>query len=221
MDKTKTRQRGYSLAIAVLATIAVILYVTDVYLSRLVGAELSHGILLLVGLFIIHGVFEHVPDLYIRWESRRYCEKHGHLLESNVARDGREFVHCNRCGAVLINERVSKNAPYPAAQPDAPCGAPASSTLYPMNPHKALNIVLGFLVILGMFAGNWIGTLKAKNVFELMNDLLNSERNIETVQNLKALSGLRDKEIETTILFMEARVKSALENEDIKPNTIT
>jgi len=89
-----------------------------------------------------------------------------------------------------------------------------------MNAHKALNIVLGFMVILGMFAGYWIGTLKAKNVFEIMNDLLKSEQNMEVVLNLKALAGLRDKEIDTTILFMEARLKSALENEGIKPDTI-
>ena len=89
-----------------------------------------------------------------------------------------------------------------------------------MNPHKALNIVLGFLVIFGVFAGYWIGTAKAQNVFHIMNDLLNSERNNEAIQNLKVLGGLREKELETTIEFMQVRVKGALENEGIEPSTV-
>jgi hypothetical protein len=111
MDKAKTRQRGYSLAIAVFASVAAILYVADIYLSRLVGRELSVGILLFVSLFLIHGVFEYVPDFYVRWQSRRYCEKNGHLLENRIASDDRKYVYCSRCGVVLINERASKNAP--------------------------------------------------------------------------------------------------------------
>lgn len=89
-----------------------------------------------------------------------------------------------------------------------------------MNPDKALNIALGFLVILGIFSGYWIGATKAKNVFDTMNGLLNSERNIETIQNLKVLDGLRKKEMETTIEFIQVRVKSALENEGIEPATV-
>lgn len=89
-----------------------------------------------------------------------------------------------------------------------------------MNPHRALNIVLGFLVILGIFSGYWVGSLKAQTVFDAMNGLLKSERNIETVQNLKVLGGLREKEIETTIEFMQARVKSALDNEGIESTTV-
>lgn len=89
-----------------------------------------------------------------------------------------------------------------------------------MTPDKALNIVLGFLVILGTFAGYWIGTSKAKNVFVTMNGLLNSERNLGAIQNLKTLEGLRQKEIETTVEFIQVRVKSALENEGIEPTTV-
>lgn len=89
-----------------------------------------------------------------------------------------------------------------------------------MTPDKALNIVLGFLVILGIFSGYWIGTLKAKNVFDIMNGLLNSERSIEATLNIRVLGELREKEIGKAVEIMQVRVKSALENEGIESATI-
>jgi hypothetical protein len=89
-----------------------------------------------------------------------------------------------------------------------------------MNPHKALNLIQGFLVILGIFSGYWIGTLKAKNVFDIMNGLLNSERSIEATLNIRVLGELREKEIEKAVEIMQVHVKSALENEGIEPVTI-
>ena len=53
-----------------------------------------------------------------------------------------------------------------------------------------------------------------------MNFLLTSDRDIETIQNIKALNGLREKEIETIVEFMQVRVRAALELEGIKPATI-
>ena len=88
-----------------------------------------------------------------------------------------------------------------------------------MNPHKALNILLGLLVILGIFAGYWVGNSKAQFVHASMNGLLQSERNLETLQNLKTLEGLREGKIETTIEFMQARVASALRSKGIESAT--
>ena len=89
-----------------------------------------------------------------------------------------------------------------------------------MNPYKTLSIVLGFVTILGIYAGYWIGASKAQVVFDNMNFLLTSERNTETIQNIKALNGLREKQIDVTLQFMEVRVKGALGYEGIKPDAV-
>jgi hypothetical protein len=54
-----------------------------------------------------------------------------------------------------------------------------------------------------------------------MNGLLHSERNLELVENLKVLDGLRKGEIETTIEFIQVRVKSALGSEGIESATVS
>jgi hypothetical protein len=92
-----------------------------------------------------------------------------------------------------------------------------------MNPNKALDIghiVLGFMVILGISAGYWLGASGAQVVYDNMNFLLISDRNLETIENIKALNGLREKEIETIVEFMQVRVNAALKVEGIKPATI-
>ena len=89
-----------------------------------------------------------------------------------------------------------------------------------MNPHKVLNIVLGFMVIAGISAGYWLGASEAHFILENMTFLLNSERNVETVQNIKALEGLRENRIEEIIQFMEVRVKAALKYDGIQAATL-
>jgi hypothetical protein len=89
-----------------------------------------------------------------------------------------------------------------------------------MNTHKAANVVLGFMVILGISAGYWLGASRARFTYENMKFLLDSDRNLELVQNLKALEGLREDKIEITIRFMEVRVESALRHEGIEAATI-
>ena len=92
-----------------------------------------------------------------------------------------------------------------------------------MSTSKKLDIVhiaLGFMTIIGISVGYWLGASGAQVVYDGMNFLLISDRNIETIQNIKALNGLREKEIETMIEFMQVRVSAALKVEGIKPATI-
>jgi hypothetical protein len=90
-----------------------------------------------------------------------------------------------------------------------------------MNSVKTLNIVLGFLVAVAVPAGYWLGSRNAQAYFDDMNFLLNSERNLEIVQNLKALEALRQDRLEETVLFMQTRVRSALQYEAINENTFS
>ncbi len=71
MDRAKAREQGRTLTIAVLVLVFAIMYVAHVFLSRWVGAELSFWVLLTLGVFAIHAVFECVPGLYERWVSHR------------------------------------------------------------------------------------------------------------------------------------------------------
>ena len=91
---------------------------------------------------------------------------------------------------------------------------------YSMNSNKVLIIVLGFVTVFGIYAGYLIGASNAQQVFENMNYLLRSERDTETVQNIKALNDLQEKQIDVTLQFMEVRVKAALGYEGIKPDTV-
>jgi len=58
-----------------MALLAAMLYVANSYLSRFVGEELSAWIVVFLGVFLVHGVFEYVPDLYARWEAHRHRQK--------------------------------------------------------------------------------------------------------------------------------------------------
>jgi hypothetical protein len=92
-----------------------------------------------------------------------------------------------------------------------------------MSSSKTLRIalvVLGFMAIIGISIGYWLGASGAQSVYDNMHFLLESDRNIETIQNIKALNGLREKQIEPTVEFMQVRVKGALKLEGIKPATI-
>ena len=92
-----------------------------------------------------------------------------------------------------------------------------------MSPSKKIDIVhicLGFIAAIGVSVGYWLGASGAQVVYDNMNFLLISDRNIETIQNIKALNGLREKEIETIVEFMQVRVRAALKVEGIEPATI-
>lgn len=92
-----------------------------------------------------------------------------------------------------------------------------------MSPSKNVDIghiALGFIAAIGVSVGYWLGASGAQAVYDNMNFLLTSDRDIETIQNIKALNGLREKEIETIVEFMQVRVRSALKLEGIKPATI-
>lgn len=89
-----------------------------------------------------------------------------------------------------------------------------------MNLHKTLNVVLGFTTIAGIFAGYWLGTSQGQFIFENMNFLLNSERNVETALNLRALERLREGHVEDSIKLMEMRIKSALKYNRVNSATL-
>ncbi|HXX74995.1 MAG TPA: hypothetical protein VEI50_07685 [Nitrospiraceae bacterium] len=89
-----------------------------------------------------------------------------------------------------------------------------------MNSNKALTLVHGFMVILGIYAGYWLGASRAQTVYENMKFLLNSDRNLEIVQNIKALEGLRENRMEETIQFMHVRLESALKYDGIQQATL-
>jgi hypothetical protein len=90
-----------------------------------------------------------------------------------------------------------------------------------MNSQKALIVVLGFMAALAAPAGYWLGSRNTQLVFDNMNVLLNSDRNLEIVQNLKALDGLRENRIDETIQFMQTRVAGALKYEGIEGASLT
>ena len=89
-----------------------------------------------------------------------------------------------------------------------------------MNSHKAVTIALGLLAAVAVPAGYWLGSRNAQFVFENMNFLLHSERNLEVVQNLKALDGLEENRIGETVKFMQARIAGALKYEGIEAATL-
>ena len=72
----------------------------------------------------------------------------------------------------------------------------------------------------GVVIGYQTGVHEKDMVHDNLTFLLESERNLEVVQNIKALSGLRENENETIIEFMHVRVKSNLKMDGIKDTTI-
>ncbi len=109
MDKAIARKRAAVLAIFVLVALWVVIYVGYVYLSRPLGEELA-GWIALVGGLSTGGVIFPVQNAYVNWEAKRYCARNGHVLRHDVASDGRPFVHCSTCHAVMVNERATDDA---------------------------------------------------------------------------------------------------------------
>jgi hypothetical protein len=89
-----------------------------------------------------------------------------------------------------------------------------------MSSHKADTIALGILAAVALPAGYWLGSRNVQFVFENMNFLLHSERNLEVTQNLKALDGLEESRVDDTIRFLQARVAGALKYEGIETATL-
>ena len=76
------------------------------------------------------------------------------------------------------------------------------------------------MVILGVFAGSEWGAAQARFCLENMTFLLHSNKNVETVLNIKTLENLRDNRIEELIQFMEVRIKSDLKVDGIEVATL-
>jgi hypothetical protein len=89
-----------------------------------------------------------------------------------------------------------------------------------MNFFKALAVALSFLLAMAVPAGYWLGSRNARAVFDNMSFLLDSERNLEIVLNLKALEALRENRLEEAVLFMQTRIRGALQNEGISETTM-
>jgi hypothetical protein len=89
-----------------------------------------------------------------------------------------------------------------------------------MKSLSALNLALGFMVALAVPAGYLLGSRNAQSVHETMSFLLKSDKNLEVIQNLKALDALKQNRIEETVLFMQTRVAGALKHEGIEPASI-
>jgi hypothetical protein len=105
MDKVTARKRAAALAIVVLIVLWGAIYVGYFYLSRPLGQELAGWVSLALGL-ATGGVIFPIQNAYVAWEAKRYCARNGHALEHAVAYDGRPFVHCIRCYAVMVSERA-------------------------------------------------------------------------------------------------------------------
>ena len=90
-----------------------------------------------------------------------------------------------------------------------------------MNSNRALVTILSFVVVLAGPVGYWLGSRNAQLVFDNMNFLLNSERNLRIVQDLKALGELRENRVDVAIQFMQVGVAAALKYEGIETATVT
>src|SRR5437867_2161282 len=108
-DAAKARERGMTASIVVIAGLWTVIYTAYVYLSRPLGGELAAWLSLAAGVFAAASMFP-VQNAYAHWEARRFCEKNGHLLEHHVSQDGRPFVLCKRCYAIMLSERTSEKA---------------------------------------------------------------------------------------------------------------
>ena len=75
--------------------------------------------------------------------------------------------------------------------------------------------------VLGIYAGYEVGSKEKEQIYETMNFLIKSDKDLEATQNLKALEGLREGKVDQIINFMEARVKSSLQSDGIKDVTLS
>ena len=80
-------------------------------------------------------------------------------------------------------------------------------------------LLVSFLCLVSLFVGFEMGVLGKREIHETLTFLIESDRNIETVLNIKALEGLRGQRDEIVLELMEVRVKAALKMEGISDAT--
>ena len=89
-----------------------------------------------------------------------------------------------------------------------------------MKKEALINLFLFFMIFGGVWIGYVAGSYEKKTIYDNLTFLLESDRNMEAHENIKALEGLRENKSDIIIKFMQVRVKSALDNEGIKKSTI-
>lgn len=81
-------------------------------------------------------------------------------------------------------------------------------------------LVMGFLAVFGIFAGYYVGSSEKQKIYAPIIAVLHSERDAEAVQNLKALTALRENRVRETLAFMQMRLRNTLKAEGISDRTI-
>jgi uncharacterized protein (DUF2384 family) len=89
-----------------------------------------------------------------------------------------------------------------------------------MNKDRVAIVFLIFTSGVGVYAGYALGAKDKRFTYDTMNFMLQSNRDLETVQNIKVLEGLQAKRIDEILKFTEVRVNGALKNDGIKESTI-
>ena len=88
-----------------------------------------------------------------------------------------------------------------------------------MKRDTIIHIFLSILICGSTWIGYELGSSEKKEVFDTMTLLLESERNLEVIQNIKALEGLKEGSLDITVYFLQARVKAALKTDGIEETT--
>jgi hypothetical protein len=90
-----------------------------------------------------------------------------------------------------------------------------------MKKEKIVILVLGFLLIAITPISRYICSKHMTATYDAMNFLIQSENNLEAVQNIKLLEALKENKNDEAIKFMEVRVKSSLARDGVNESTIT
>lgn len=81
-------------------------------------------------------------------------------------------------------------------------------------------LILGFMVILGIFGGYRVGSAAKQDVYRTLTFLLHSERDVEAAQDIKILASLKQGRVDEAIEVMETRLKNGLKVEGITESTL-
>lgn len=90
-----------------------------------------------------------------------------------------------------------------------------------MKKENIIILILGFLLIAIMPISKYICSKHETVMYDVMNGLIQSENNLETVQNIKLLEALKENKIDVAIKFMEVRVKSSLTQDGVTESTLS